>query len=135
MTDLLRRHSTALWSLVVLFVFLAAWQWGPGLLGVPDFVLPHLSKVIDEAVRIWEAERLLWHAGITAFEVVVGFILGSALGALNGEEKWEKTVLELMDAVDAYVPMPERILDKPFLQWGLTLEQLLLQQVKNIFLK
>jgi len=39
----------------------------------------------------------------------------SALGALNGEEKWEKTVLELMDAVDAYVPMPERILDKPFL--------------------
>jgi elongation factor Tu len=39
----------------------------------------------------------------------------SALGALNGEEKWEKTVLELMEAVDAYVPLPERILDKPFL--------------------
>src|SRR5919197_444677 len=39
----------------------------------------------------------------------------SALGALNGEEKWEKTVLELMAAVDAYVPLPERILDKPFL--------------------
>src|SRR6202162_5170253 len=36
----------------------------------------------------------------------------SALGALNGEEKWEKTVLALMDAVDSYVPMPERILDK-----------------------
>ncbi len=30
----------------------------------------------------------------------------SALGALNGEEKWEKTVLELMAAVDSYVPMP-----------------------------
>src|SRR5260370_16131032 len=39
----------------------------------------------------------------------------SALGALNGEEKWEKTVLELMDAVDSYVPMPERVIDKPFL--------------------
>ena len=39
----------------------------------------------------------------------------SALGALNGEEKWEKTILELMDAVDSYVPMPERVLDKPFL--------------------
>jgi elongation factor Tu len=39
----------------------------------------------------------------------------SALGALNGEEKWEKTVLELMDAVDSYVPMPARVLDKPFL--------------------
>ena len=30
----------------------------------------------------------------------------SALGALNGEEKWEKTVLELMAEVDRYVPMP-----------------------------
>ncbi len=39
----------------------------------------------------------------------------SALGALNGEEKWEKTVLELMDAVDSYVPMPVRVKDKPFL--------------------
>src|SRR5499425_3252808 len=39
----------------------------------------------------------------------------SALGALNGEEKWEKTVLELMAAVDSYVPMPERAVDKPFL--------------------
>ena len=39
----------------------------------------------------------------------------SALGALNGEEKWEKTVLELMAAVDAYVPMPARVTDKPFL--------------------
>jgi len=39
----------------------------------------------------------------------------SALGALNGEEKWEKTVLELMEAVDTYVPMPARVLDKPFL--------------------
>ena len=32
----------------------------------------------------------------------------SALGALNGEEKWEKGVLELMDAVDNYIPMPVR---------------------------
>jgi elongation factor Tu len=39
----------------------------------------------------------------------------SALGALNGEEKWEKGVLELMDAVDSYIPIPPRVLDKPFL--------------------
>src|SRR6202050_3898366 len=39
----------------------------------------------------------------------------SALGALNGEEKWEKTVDELMAAVDKYVPIPERAIDKPFL--------------------
>src|ERR1700758_4493985 len=39
----------------------------------------------------------------------------SALGALNGEEKWEKTVLELMAKVDEYVPLPARDIDKPFL--------------------
>jgi elongation factor Tu len=39
----------------------------------------------------------------------------SALGALNGEAKWEKGILELMDAVDSYIPMPERVVDKPFI--------------------
>jgi elongation factor Tu len=44
----------------------------------------------------------------------VPIIRGSALGALNGEEKWEKTILELMDAVDKNVPEPVREVDKPF---------------------
>src|SRR6202008_2365565 len=39
----------------------------------------------------------------------------SALGALNGEEKWEKTVMDLMNEVDRYVPQPAREKDKPFL--------------------
>jgi elongation factor Tu len=39
----------------------------------------------------------------------------SALGALNGEEKWEKQVDALMEAVDKYVPLPARDIDKPFL--------------------
>jgi elongation factor Tu len=39
----------------------------------------------------------------------------SALGALNGEEKWEKQIDELMEAVDKYVPLPARDIDKPFL--------------------
>jgi elongation factor Tu len=39
----------------------------------------------------------------------------SALGALNGEAQWEKTVDELMDAVDTYIPVPLRVTDKPFL--------------------
>jgi len=42
-------------------------------------------------------------------------VRGSALGALNGEEKWEKTVDELMDSVDSYIPQPQREIDKPFL--------------------
>src|SRR5438445_1326365 len=39
----------------------------------------------------------------------------SALGALNGEPQWEKTIDELMEAVDKYIPIPERAVDKPFL--------------------
>lgn len=78
------RLITGFWSLIVLVVFLAAWEWGPGLAGVPAFVLPPFSKVCSEAVRIWEAERLLSHAGITAAEVMIGFALGSLLGALIG---------------------------------------------------
>jgi elongation factor Tu len=39
----------------------------------------------------------------------------SALGGLNGEEKWEKKIDELMEAVDKYVPLPARDVDKPFL--------------------
>ncbi|PZX56636.1 elongation factor Tu [Algoriphagus chordae] len=42
-------------------------------------------------------------------------IAGSALGALNGEEKWVDTVMELMAAVDSYIPLPERAIDKDFL--------------------
>ncbi|MFO7824407.1 MAG: elongation factor Tu [Cyclobacterium sp.] len=42
-------------------------------------------------------------------------IAGSALGALNGEAKWEDTVMELMQAVDDHIPLPERAIDKDFL--------------------
>ena len=42
-------------------------------------------------------------------------ILGSALGALNGEAKWEEKVMELMDAVDNWIELPQRAVDKPFL--------------------
>ena len=42
-------------------------------------------------------------------------IQGSALGALNGEEKWEKGIMELMDAVDTWIELPKRDIDKDFL--------------------
>jgi elongation factor Tu len=45
----------------------------------------------------------------------IPIIQGSALGALNGEEKWEEKIMELMASVDSYVPTPVRELDKPFL--------------------
>ena len=42
-------------------------------------------------------------------------IMGSALGAMNGEAKWEDKIIELMDAVDTWIPLPPRDVDKPFL--------------------
>ncbi|MCF8277179.1 MAG: elongation factor Tu [Flavobacteriales bacterium] len=42
-------------------------------------------------------------------------IQGSALGGLNGDEKWSKTIMELMDAVDTWIEIPPREIDKPFL--------------------
>jgi elongation factor Tu len=45
----------------------------------------------------------------------VPVIRGSALGALNGEPQWEAKIDELMEAVDTFVPRPDRAVDKPFL--------------------
>ena len=42
-------------------------------------------------------------------------IRGSALGGLNGEAKWEDKIMELMNAVDEYIPIPQRENEKPFL--------------------
>jgi NitT/TauT family transport system permease protein len=75
---------TTAWSALVAIVFIATWEFVPGLLHVPEFVLPSFSKVFVEGARIWEPERIMWHAGITALEVVVGFVLGSLLGAVIG---------------------------------------------------
>lgn len=42
-------------------------------------------------------------------------IRGSALGGLNGDAKWVEKIMELMDAVDEHIPLPERLIDKDFL--------------------
>jgi len=42
-------------------------------------------------------------------------IAGSALGGLNGEAEWEEKIMDLMAAVDSYIPMPPRDVDKTFL--------------------
>ena len=79
----LARRGTA-WSLLLLVIFLAAWEWGPGLLRIPSFIIPPLSAVAKEAVRMWEVSGLLKHTSITAAEVLIGFIIGSLMGACIG---------------------------------------------------
>jgi NitT/TauT family transport system permease protein len=77
-----RREAWA--SILCLIVFLAAWQWLPGALGVPEFIIPSLSTVGAEFMRMLETERLLFHTGVTALEVAVGFAVGSLLGMFIG---------------------------------------------------
>ncbi|MCL4800614.1 MAG: ABC transporter permease [Burkholderiales bacterium] len=76
--------GTVLASAAVLLAFLAAWEWLPPLFDIPAYILPPASKVWSEFWRMLATERLLHHSGITALEVVAGFALGSALGALMG---------------------------------------------------
>lgn len=86
--------------------------------GVPKLVV-FMNKVdlVDdeellELVEI-EVRELLGFYDFDADNTPV--IQGSALGALNGEEKWVKTVEELMAAVDTWIPVPPRLTDQPFL--------------------
>jgi NitT/TauT family transport system permease protein len=82
-----RNSSTrrgAIASLVLLVVFLAAWEWGPPLLGAPSFIIPPVSAVAAEGVRMWNVTHLMFHTGVTFAEVIVGFAIGSLLGAVIG---------------------------------------------------
>jgi len=86
--------------------------------GVPRMVT-FLNKVdmVDDLELLelveMEVRELLSFYGYDGDNAPV--IQGSALGALNGEEKWVKSIEELMDAVDTYIEMPPRDIDKPFL--------------------
>ena len=76
--------ATALASGSLLVAFLAAWEWLLPLTGVPQFILPPPSKVWTEFLRMFANDRLLWHAGITTLEIIVGFVLGCLLGIVIG---------------------------------------------------
>ena len=69
---------------------------------------PELLELVEMEVR-----ELLSFYGYDGDNTPI--IKGSALGALNGEPKWVEKVMELMDAVDEYIPLPVRDVDKPFL--------------------
>jgi NitT/TauT family transport system permease protein len=79
---LIRRGSAA--SVALLVIFLTAWEWGPGLLGIPPFIVPPTSMVYQEFIRMLTVNHLMFHAGVTAIEVLAGFALGSLLGAVFG---------------------------------------------------
>ena len=71
-------------SLAILVVFLAGWEWGPGLFGVQAYIIPPLSAVVEGLMELFRTDRLWMHIGVTTIEVIAGFILGSLLGMVGG---------------------------------------------------
>jgi elongation factor Tu len=86
--------------------------------GVP-YIVVYLNKadMVDDEELLelveMEVRELLTEYKFPGDDIPV--IAGSSLGALNGEQKWVDKIMELMAAVDEYIPTPERPIDLPFL--------------------
>ncbi|GAA0877948.1 elongation factor Tu [Algoriphagus jejuensis] len=86
--------------------------------GVPQLVVfmnkvdmvddPELLELVEMEIR-----ELLSFYDFDGDNIPV--IAGSALGGLNGEEKWVEKIMDLMNAVDTFIPIPPRAVDKEFL--------------------
>ena len=86
--------------------------------GVPYIVVfMNKADMVDdeELLELVEMEirELLCEYDFPGDDVPV--IIGSALGALSGEAQWESKIVELAEALDSYIPVPERMIDMPFL--------------------
>jgi elongation factor Tu len=86
--------------------------------GVPAMVVfMNKADAVDDA-ELLELVELEVRELLSAYEFPgddIPVVRGSALKALEGDPEWEKTVDELMAAVDSYIPTPERDIEKPFL--------------------
>ncbi|WP_221795693.1 ABC transporter permease [Oceanobacter mangrovi] len=88
-------NRTVIGSVCILLLFLASWEWGPGVMGMPEYVLPKLSRVWSEFFVMWDNSDLLKHTLVTAAEVLLGFGIGALLGVAIG------VVLGLSPATEA----------------------------------
>jgi len=77
-------HKGLAGSIALAVFFLATWQWLPGWVGMPAYIVPPVSDVGEEFVRMLSADNLPFHTGVTLAEVATGFVLGSLLGMFVG---------------------------------------------------
>ena len=90
-----RSLSVPITSVAIAAVVLLAWQYGPPALGVPGYILPPISDLAHEMVRLATNENLAGHVLSTFTWAILGFVIGSALGAFGGyalglSPFWEK---------------------------------------------
>lgn len=84
-------------SIALAVVVLIAWQYLPPLFGVPKYIIPRVTDLWNEGVRMWYQENLLGHFISTASMSILGFLLGGLLGAGFGYAlgllpTWEKVL-------------------------------------------
>ncbi len=80
----LRNVAVPVASLSLAVVVLLAWQYLPEYFGVPKYIIPRVSDLWSEGIRMWQQENLLHHFISTASMSILGFFLGSLLGAVAG---------------------------------------------------
>ena len=96
--SLWRRGAGApLASLALAIVVLIAWQYLPPMFGVPKYIIPRVSDLWFEFIRMWQQENLLKHFISTGSMSILGFVLGGVLGATFGYAlgllpTWEKVL-------------------------------------------
>ena len=71
-------------SIALLVVVLLAWQYLPPMFDVPKYIIPRVSDLWSEGIRMWEQNNLLAQFLSTASMAVLGFVLGALLGAVAG---------------------------------------------------
>jgi NitT/TauT family transport system permease protein len=84
-------------SLALAVVVLLAWQFLPPMFGIPKYIIPRVSELWFEFVRMWQQENLIRHFISTASMSILGFVLGGLLGAISGYAlgllpTWEKVL-------------------------------------------
>ena len=87
--SLFRRYPQLTLSPAILAALLGGWWLATDVLGVPAYVLPQLEEVVQALVRglsraPWDKAGYWYHTGITVWEALLGFFIGSAAGAVLG---------------------------------------------------
>ncbi len=96
-----RRQGVALCRGLVLLLFFGLWELGARLAWFDPFILSSPSRVLGTLGRLWGEGRLLMHVGVTLYETVMGFLIGTGLGIFLAVVLW-------------WLPFLNRVLD-PYL--------------------
>lgn len=91
------KNAHLIMTLIVALLFLAAWEFLPPAMGVPRYIIPTASQCLDEMFRMIRLDNLIGHTLSTFWMTLIGFGVGSLLGAVIGyllgmSAFWEKVL-------------------------------------------